>query len=61
MNLQNHNSIMSREEHNKMAMIENLIWAIAKIMIPNSYIDPAIIATIKNTIVTDLCKKNNCK
>lgn len=31
---------MSREEHNKSVMIENLVWEIAKIVSPNSYIEP---------------------
>jgi hypothetical protein len=31
---------VSREEHNKIGRIENHLWEIAKILEPNSYIDP---------------------
>ena len=40
-----------RELHDKMAMIENLIWEIAKIVEPNSYIDPEKIKRAKDTIL----------
>ena len=31
---------MTRETHDKISVIENLVWEIAKIVEPNSYIDP---------------------
>ncbi len=40
-----------REIHNKMEMIENLIWEIAKIIEPNSYIDPEKIKDAKTTLL----------
>lgn len=43
--------IMSRENHNKMAMIENLIWEIAKILKKDQYIDPKKIVAAKDTII----------
>lgn len=48
------NSISSpdnREIHDKMAMIENLIWEIAKIIEPNSYIDPEKIKHAKTALL----------
>ena len=45
---------MSREEHNKMAMIDNLVWEAAKILIPNSYIDPKKIAKAKTDLIKSL-------
>lgn len=46
------NSLPSdREIYDKMAIIENLIWEIAKIMEPNSYIDPEKIKHVKDTIL----------
>ncbi len=42
---------MSREEHNKMAMIDNLVWEIAKILIPNSFIDPKKVAEAKSNLI----------
>ena len=46
------NSLPSdREIHDKMAIIENLIWEIGKIMEPNSYIDPKKIKRVKDTIL----------
>ena len=42
---------MSRENHNNMAMIENLIWEIAKILNKDQYIDPKKIAVAKDTII----------
>jgi len=45
---------MSREEHNKMAMIDNLVWEIAKILIPNSLIDPKIVAKAKSNLIKSL-------
>ena len=46
------NSLPSnREVHDKMAIIENLIWEIAKIMEPNSYIDPEKIKRAKDALL----------
>ena len=45
---------MSIEEHNKMAMIDNLVWEIAKILIPNSLIDPKKIAEAKSNLIKSL-------
>jgi len=45
---------MSREEHNKMAMIDNLVWEIAKILIPNSFIDPKKVAEAKSYLIKSL-------
>ncbi len=45
---------MSREDHNKMAMIDNLVWEIAKILIPNSFIDPKIVAKAKSNLIKSL-------
>ena len=48
---------MSKEEHNKMAMIENLIWEAAKILLPNSYIDPKKIIKAKENLLDSLNEK----
>jgi len=45
---------MSREEHNKMAMIDNLVWEIAKILTPNSFIDPKRVAEAKSNLIKSL-------
>jgi len=45
---------MSREDHNKMAMIDNLVWEIAKILIPNSFIDPKRVADAKSNLIKSL-------
>jgi len=45
---------MSREEHNSMAMIDNLVWEIAKILIPNSFIDPKKVAEAKSNLIKSL-------
>lgn len=49
---------MSKEEHNKMANIENLVWEAAKILFPNSYIDPKKIAKAKENLLDSLMKNN---
>ena len=49
---------MSKEEHNKMAMIENLVWEAAKIILPNSYIDPKKITKAKENLLDSLMKSN---
>jgi len=40
-----------RELHDKMAIIENLIWEIAKIMETNSYIAPEKIKHAKDALL----------
>ncbi len=45
---------MSREEHNKMAIIDNLVWEIAKILIPNSFIEPKKVAEAKSNLIKSL-------
>lgn len=42
---------MSREEHNKMAKIENLVWEIAKILHEGSYIEPEKVAKAKKALL----------
>jgi len=42
---------MSREEHNKIAKIENLVWEIAKILQPDSYIENQKIEKAKKTLL----------
>ena len=42
---------MSKEEHNKIAKIENLIWEIAQILQPNSLIETKKIEKAKNEIL----------
>ena len=48
----------SKEEHNKMAMIENLVWEVAKILLPNTYIDPKKVNTAKINLINDLTSSN---
>jgi len=45
---------MSREEHNKMAMIDNLVWEVAKILIPSSFIEPKKVAEAKSNLIKSL-------
>lgn len=42
---------MSKEEHNKIAKVENLIWEIAETLQPNSLIDPKKIEEAKQTLL----------
>lgn len=42
---------MSKEEHNKMAKVENLIWEIAEILEPNSLIDTKKIKKAKENLL----------
>lgn len=49
---------MSREEYNKISAIENHLWEIAKILEPNSYIDPKKIQQIKEHIFSTFHNKN---
>jgi hypothetical protein len=42
---------MSKEEHNKTAKIENLIWEIAQIMQPNSLIEKENIEKAKKELL----------
>ena len=41
------NSSISREQFEKSSKVENLIWEIAKILEPNSYIEPRKIKEIQ--------------
>jgi len=43
--------LMSKEEHNKIAKIENLIWEIAQILQPSSYIENQKINEAKKTML----------
>ena len=42
---------MSKEEHNKIAKVENLIWEIAKTLQPNIIIDNEKIKEAKKTLL----------
>ena len=44
-------SKLSKEEHNKMEMVENLVWEIAKILDPNNFIDPNKVKKAKNKVL----------
>ncbi len=48
---------MSKEEHNKMAEIENLVWDVAKIIYPDSYIDPKKVTKAKENLLSNLTEK----
>ena len=43
-----------REEHEKMTKIENLTWEIAKILKPNTYINPNTVKKAKDIVITIL-------
>lgn len=43
---------MSKDEHNKIAKVENLIWEIAKILQPNEYVEKSKIEDAKQTLLT---------
>jgi len=45
---------VSREEHNKMEKIENLVWEVAKILSPNAYLEPKIIKKAKQNLIKNL-------
>jgi len=45
---------LSKEDHNKMAIIENLVWEVAKILSPNEYIDPKKVNKAKNNLINEL-------
>jgi hypothetical protein len=47
----------AKEQLNEINMVENLIWEIVKIMMPNSYIDPQKIQEIK-TYITSVLKES---
>jgi len=49
---------VTREEHNKASMIENHLWEVAKILEPNSYIDPNKIQKIKEYAFSIFQNKN---
>lgn len=57
MNQEENARIVSREEHEKMAMIENLVWEAAKILTPSSYINPNKVIKAKNDLVETLMEK----
>lgn len=42
---------MSKEEHNKIAKVENLIWEIAQTLQPNSIVQPEKIEKIKKDLL----------
>ena len=42
---------MSKEEHNKIAIVENLIWDISRILQPNSIIELDKIEEAKKVII----------
>lgn len=42
---------MSRDEHNKIAKVENLIWEIAQTLHPNSQIERKKIEEAKQTLL----------
>ena len=48
------NEFMDRKEHEIDAKITNLIWETAKILNPDSYIEPEIIEKAKKEIVNIL-------
>jgi len=43
---------MSREEHERNTMIENLVWEAAKKIKPNSYINPKIIKKATKDLIS---------
>ena len=45
---------MSKEDHNKIAKIENLIWEIAQILYPNSLIEQEKIEEAKKSLLAIL-------
>jgi len=45
---------LDRAEHNKMMIVENLVWEIAKTLSPNSYIDPKKVEKIKSNLIKRL-------
>tara|TARA_A100001037_G_scaffold51267_1_gene43304 strand:- start:644 stop:817 length:174 start_codon:yes stop_codon:yes gene_type:complete len=48
---------MDRIEHEKDAKVTNLVWEIAKILNPDSYIEPNLIERAKNEVRNILKKK----
>ena len=48
---------MSKEDHNKIAKIENLIWEIAEILYPNSIIEKEKIEEVKKNLLNILNDK----
>ena len=48
---------MSKEDHNKIAKIENLIWEIAEILYPNSIIEKEKIEEVKKNLLKILDDK----
>jgi len=50
-------AISSKEEHEKITMIENYVWEIAKLVKPNSYINPETVKKAKETLIKILEKE----
>ena len=48
---------MSKEDHNKTAKVENLLWEIAKILNPNSIIEKERIEEAKKSLLNILNDK----
>tara|TARA_B100000678_G_scaffold291257_1_gene307213 strand:+ start:93 stop:242 length:150 start_codon:yes stop_codon:yes gene_type:complete len=48
---------MNRKEHEIDAKITNLIWETAKILNPNSYIEPEMVQRAKNEVINILKMK----
>ena len=48
---------MSKEDHNKTAKVENLIWEIAQILSPNSIIEKERIEEAKKSLLNILNDK----
>jgi hypothetical protein len=48
---------MSKEDHNKIAKIENLVWEIAQILNPNSLIEKKKIEEAKKSLLNILNDK----
>jgi len=48
---------MSKEDHNKIAKVENLVWEIAEILYPNSLIEKEKIEEAKKCLLTILNDK----
>ena len=53
----NNEQPISREEHNKTMMIENLVWEVAKILEPNSYIEPSKVIKAKDNLIKNLAEE----
>ena len=45
---------VQKENHNTNEIIDNTIWEIAKLLKPNSYIDPQIVKKAKEQLIKTL-------